>query len=434
VRVQMLSYHTGPGQILNVPLGANAPVLLPQVDTGRLLEEALQRLGVGVERSVRVTGVEPGVTSVVARATGPEGDVSIEADWLVGADGVQSAVRQSLGIDFTGAPFPVTFLLAEGHLAGDFDRQALHYFLAGKGAAVAAPLPGDRARISGAIHGDTVVTSDTVQTMLDERGPGGLRMSDVDTLDTFSCQERIAAAFRQDRCFLVGDAAHVHSPVGGQGLSLGFEDTRNLAWKLAGVIDGRLDPAILASYYPERRLAAEQVLEMTKRMARQAVIGPVAARVRNAAMRGLGAAGVLKRWYAPMLAGQLIRYPDVLAVATAGTGRARRSPSTRFLPRPGTAAPDWIPAPGPDRSAPFRLVTFGPAGDGLEAPARAEVGRVPGLATHDHVVRSRSGFAVIRPDGFVAASGVPAEVERAGRLLLGLAGPASQPDAEPASR
>lgn len=87
----------------------------------------------------------------------------------------------------------------------------------------------------------------------------------------FSSEERVAHTLRSGRCFLVGDAAHVHSPIGGQGLNLGIPDTRNLAWKLAGVVHGRLRPSVLDSYDPERRAVIAQTLEATGRMARQAV-------------------------------------------------------------------------------------------------------------------------------------------------------------------
>ena len=179
-----------------------------------------------------------GGESVTLDVTGPAGPATVEADWLIGADGLGSTIRQQLGIEFPGDHMPATFVLAEGPLSGDFNRDEVHYFLGSKGVMLLAPLPGGMVRVSGPVKPGTKPDAADVQRILDERGPGGLRFTELSTLGTFTSQERIAATMRKDRVFLVGDAAHVHSVVGGQGLNLGLQDARNLAWKLAGVIQG----------------------------------------------------------------------------------------------------------------------------------------------------------------------------------------------------
>jgi 2-polyprenyl-6-methoxyphenol hydroxylase-like FAD-dependent oxidoreductase len=423
IRAQALRYHIGGGRAVRVRLDAvNAPLLLPQKHTGRLLEDALEKLGGRVERPVEVTGVTDDGDAVAVRARRPDGtELTYHAEWIIGADGVHSTVREQLGVEFTGSRFPATFLLAEGRLSGELDRTEVHYFLSPVGVLLIAPLPGDEVRLSGAVDPDTPVTEETAQRLLDERGPGGLRISELSMLTTFGSHERVAASMQVGKCFLAGDAAHVNSVVGGQGLNLGLQDARNLAWKLAGVIDGRLDPRILATYDPERRAAAEQTLRATHRMTSQAVLGPLAVRMRNASLRVLGATGILARQYPSLLAGWRIRYPDSLSIP-AGAGHGPRPP--RGVPRPGTRAPSWTGPLAPGGRSGFRLVSLGPAGGELALAARALADRHPDLACYEHLAgarparHERQGFVLVRPDGFVASSGVTlAALDQAGAVL-----------------
>src|SRR5690606_14509442 len=160
---------------------------------------------------------------------------------------------------------------------------------------------------------------------------------ELSLLTTFTAPHRIAASMRAGRAFLVGDAAHVHSPAGGQGLSLGMQDVRNLVWKLAGVIEGRLAPSILDSYDPERRPAASQVVAATQKLTRQTLFPPMALRARNAVLHLLHGAGLLRRTLLPSLSGRRIHYPDVLLDGPPGRGRRRAG----SLPPPGAQAPSW---------------------------------------------------------------------------------------------
>ncbi|MGW2423469.1 FAD-dependent oxidoreductase [Streptomyces sp. NPDC001709] len=396
VRPAALHYHLGSGGSVRVPLtDVNAPLVLPQERTGRLLAEALADRGVGVEWGTRVTKVVPDEHTVTVTATRADGTTTeIEADWLVGADGLHSQVRAQLGIDFSGARFPATFLLAEGRIDGEISTEEIHYFLADTGVALIAPLPGGEFRISGAVPEGTGATAEHAQALLDERGPGGLRFTEVRTVTLFASDERVAGALRSGRCFLVGDAAHVHSPIGGQGLNLGIPDTRNLAWKLAGVVHGRLRESVLDSYDPERRAAIAQTLQATGRMARQAVAGPMARQIRDLTWRLLDASGVLARGYAPMLAGWRSRYPDTMF---GGTYRSR--------PRPGTRDPRWIPRQCDELAGRFQLITYGSQGSQLASSAAELTARLPGLVAHFPLAGRRQRFVLLRPDGYVAASG-----------------------------
>ncbi|MHA4817762.1 FAD-dependent monooxygenase [Streptomyces aculeolatus] len=400
VRPAALAYHMPDGKALRVALGkANEPLVLPQQETTQLLLGVLEKLGGQVEYGVRVTDVSTADDTVTLTTEGPDGaQETVTAPWLIGADGVGSTVRQQLGIPFEGGSVPMTFLLAEGEVTGDFGRDAVQYYLGRKGTVLLSPLPGGQVRISGPVPPDMPMTREAVQEILDERGPGGLRFTTATTVDSFTSQERIARTMRSGRVFLAGDAAHVHSVVGGQGLNLGIQDGRNLAWKLAGVIHGTLSPAVLDSYTTERRAVAEQVVQTTGRMIRQSAAGPFASRVRNGVWALMQATGTLRRWYAPMLAGRLTRYPDVLF------GAPTPKPP-RGLPAPGSRTPLWVPAADPGQDG-FRLLTLGP-GDagGLRPAAERLAGAHPEVLAYAHVAHRRTGWVLLRPDGFVAASG-----------------------------
>ena len=426
-RSKALNYHLTGGRVIRVGLGQETrPLMLQQDTTNRLLEEALERLGGHVERSTRVIDVAVTDDVVTVKVQGPDGPELIEADWVVGADGVGSTVREQAGIGFPGSRIPSTFLLTEGQMHGSFDRAELHYVFGHSGALVFAPLPGGTVRLSAPIAPDTPLTPETVQQVLDTRGNGGLSMTDLDAVTSFSSQERIADAYRKGRVFLVGDAAHTHSPIGGQGLNLGLQDVRNVVWKLAGVIEGRLDPSVLDSYDPERRSMAEEVVRLTGRLTKLAVLSPAKARVRNAVWGGLQKVGALDRFYAPMLAGWRVHYPPVLggpAPQEASRGRAAAFRARR-LPAAGTRTPHWVPAPrGEDAVARFRLLTVGSGGE-LEGPARRLAERRSALVRYEHLaVPGRgTGFVLLRPDGFVAMSGLTtSELDLAEGLLTRLA-------------
>ncbi len=413
-----LCYHTHRDRTIRLPLDEiNGALVLRQERTSRLLEAALVKLGGRVERSVRISEVISGPDSVRVKAEGPNGEaLQYEADWLIGSDGAHSTVRKQLGIEFVGTEFSRAFALAEGQVDGDFAREDAHYYVTPAGVLVVIALPGGEVRVSGALDEGETMSLEAVQRLLDRRGPGGLTLSRPSQLKTFGVPHRVAATMRVGRCFLAGDSAHVHSPAGGQGLSLGMQDVRNLVWKLAGVIHGQLAPTILDSYSPERTAAARQVVQAIHGLTKQTLYPPMALRLRNALLHLLHRAGRLRDILLPSLSGRHVHYPDVLLGESSGTGKRPRRAGP--LPAPGMQIPAWVPKAEGEGLNGFRLISVGPQDSTLARRAHSLVNGPSALATHHHLVRAEEGFLLLRPDDYVAASGQTlAQLEQACQRL-----------------
>lgn len=250
-------------------------LMIPQSETERLLEEHLAGLGVTVEREVellRFTPAPDGVDAVLRRADGQE--ETVRTPWLIGCDGAHSAVRHGLGMAFKGDTLPSEWILADVHLTGvPAPPDELALFWHAEGVLALFPITPGRYRViadlgeapDGTTRPDPTLAD--VQALLDSRGPGGMAASAPVWLAGFRINERKVATYRAGRVFLAGDAAHIHSPAGGQGMNTGMQDAFNLAWKLALVIHGRAaaEP-LLDSYSIERSAVGDTVLANAGRM------------------------------------------------------------------------------------------------------------------------------------------------------------------------
>jgi 2-polyprenyl-6-methoxyphenol hydroxylase-like FAD-dependent oxidoreductase len=244
---------------------------VPQDETERILEERLARLGVRVERNSELVALAQHESGVSARLRNAGRVEEVETNWLLGCDGAHSTVREQLGIAFSGATYPELFVLADVKVTGDLDHGEAQVWLQREGALAFFPLPADRWRL--------IVTNSPpdwhdepglaqCQALVNQRGLDHLRLEDPRWTAVFRIHRREAARFRKDRVFLLGDAAHIHSPVGGQGMNMGMQDAFNLAWKLSLVLRNGGNPQLLESYEAERKPVDEAVIRQTDRATR----------------------------------------------------------------------------------------------------------------------------------------------------------------------
>jgi len=237
-------------------------IMYPQDDHERMLEARLAAMGVKVERGVEVTGftqTDEGVTATV-------GGAPCEARYIAGCDGAHSKVRKEVAGDFPGGTYERLFYVADVLASGPALDGELHVDLETSDFLAIFPLKGKgRARLIGTIK-DSGVDPDKL-CFADVSGEAiegmRIRIEQVHWFSIYRVHHRVADAFRKGRAFLVGDAAHIHSPVGGQGMNTGLGDAINLAWKLAAVLQGRAEDALLDTYQAERRAFATRLVATT---------------------------------------------------------------------------------------------------------------------------------------------------------------------------
>ncbi|MFC4051530.1 FAD-dependent oxidoreductase [Actinomadura syzygii] len=271
-------------------------LMVPQDVTEEVLAARLRATGGEVRRGHEVVSlVQDGDGVTAATATGE----TVRARYAVGADGMHSTVRELAGIGFAGAGYAQSFVLADVRLDWGLRPDEVQLFFSPAGLVVVAPLPGGRHRIVATMDDapERPALAD-VQALLDERGPRRSpgRVTEVVWSSRFRVHHRLADRYRAGRVLLAGDAAHVHSPAGGQGMNTGLQDAIALAPRLAAVLAGDAPAASLDAYEAERRPVAEGVVRMTDRMTRAATSGGAPARrARNLLLRVLDRVPAVRR-------------------------------------------------------------------------------------------------------------------------------------------
>ena len=264
-------------KIAEVPLAEGldtlwpTPLILPQSETERLLLAFVEKQGVSVARNAECIEVQTAMEGVICKLKHADGTTEeIEAGWLAGCDGARSFVRHTLPISFTGVTEEISFILADAKADGQLRSDSILASAGAGGTVLIFPVARDIWRIF-ALREDlsdrSQPTLEEIQRHLDGSGLERIRLFDPIWLSHFAVNERVVSRNRVGRVFLLGDAAHIHSPAGGQGMNTGMQDAFNLGWKFKLLVESLGDAeAIGESYFAERHPVAEKVARNTSRM------------------------------------------------------------------------------------------------------------------------------------------------------------------------
>ena len=306
--------------LIEVPpgFGVDSPfaelLLLPQCESEAILTEALAAHGITVERGTELVSLDqsPDLVSVGLQHAGKAVETK-SFRWIAACDGAHSTVRHLLGAEFEGASLEEIFVLCDAEIEGEILPDHVHLFWPPSGLLALFPVKKNLWRVITTRESgdpDAEPTLEELQTLLDKRGPGGWTLCNPCWLSKFRISERKAPHYRHGRVFLAGDAAHIHSPAGGQGMNTGMQDAFNLAWKLAFIASGRGNEDLVRdSYHEERSPVAEKVLRDSGRMIRSnSLKNPLLRAVRDQVVQLAGHSRKIKHTIARSLSGLDISY------------------------------------------------------------------------------------------------------------------------------
>ena len=401
-------------------------LMLGQDANEHIMGEHLAECGIAVQWNTELVALNQQADYVTATIKDPDGSSrTITATYVAGCDGSRSAVRELNGIAFPGAAYEHAFFVADTEAVGPMVADELNVFLWRSGFHLYFPMKGtDRWRVIGIlpkelVGKDDVTFDDLVPTLL-QVGAAGLSFKACHWFSTYRIHHRCTERFRNRHCFLLGDAAHVHSPMGGQGMNTGLQDAYNLAWKLALVVSNQADDALLDTYEAERRPFAEKLLATTDRAFQVAVS---------------------ENWFAGMLRTHV--FPRVAAVAMTRRSVKRAAFQTlsqigiRYresslsqaigdLPETAPHAGDRFPwlrlkfhAQGPREDlfqklddTRFNLLVIGqpaPSTAGVQPGGMLKVHAIPSDVENDRVLSAASisspSYYLLRPDGHIGLTG-----------------------------
>ena len=388
--------------------------IFPQDEHEKLLTERLKDMGVTVERQTELIQFTDNRGGVVARLRTPDGDERCEAHFIAGCDGARSLVRETLKTGFPGGTYRQIFYVADVRGSGPTFNGDLHIDLDEADFLAVFPLAGEgRARLIGTVrderaeHADTLTFDDVKARAIENLK---VQVDAVNWFSTYHVHHRVTDHFRKGHAFLLGDAAHIHSPAGGQGMNTGIGDAINLAWKLAAVVNGRAPDRLLDSYETERIGFARRLVATTDR-----AFSLVTAEGRLA--------DVMRTRIVPFLLPKIVDFSFareyIFRTVSQITLNYRDSPLSE-----GTAGDvhggdrlPWVSVDGRDNYGPlaagnWQIHVYGSAD--AEISAWCEKRRV-GLhqfawnAAHDEAGLARNAAYLLRPDTYVAAAGGSAD-------------------------
>lgn len=287
---------------------------LPQDETERVLAQGLNQKNTEVSWQTTLLQFEEHATHVVATLQkADQTQTQLSASWLVACDGAHSTVRHLLNLDFIGSPYQEHWWLADLHIDWAVANDHMRVYLDDDGPMALFPMVDQRYRLVmiAPDAGLETPTLEDIQALFAKKCPQPARLRDPLWLNGFNLQHRQIQQYRHSRVFLAGDAAHIHSPLGGQGMNTGLQDVYNLAWKLALTQKGLGTSHLLDSYHAERYPVGHRVLHETDRMTKAFTLkNPVAIHLRNQLMKCLTSFDAVKHTLANNMAQLLIQYPD----------------------------------------------------------------------------------------------------------------------------
>ena len=381
-------------------------LIYPQDEHERFLIECLSSLGITVERNLQLTSLEQAGHYVRAEILHSDGVKEFcTAAYIAGCDGAHSTVREHLGIGFPGGTYDHLFYVADVEANGEILNNELNVTFDGDDFLVTFPLKSNsHARFIGTVRDDPNRTTDLTWDNVSKKIIRDLRTSveNVNWFSTYRVHHRVADRFRAGRAFLLGDAAHIHSPVGGQGMNTGIGDAVNLAWKLAAVLRGA-NPNLLDSYDPERIAFARRLVSTTDRAFTQVTSSSALARIVRLDLAPLFASV----FFASTTARRLL-FRTVSQTSINYRGSKLSSGLAGYL-RGGDRLP-WVQTTdGADNFAPLRSLDWQVHVYGKPKPELESFCNQRGLALHvfeDRPETRRAGLKhnaayLIRPDGYI---------------------------------
>jgi 2-polyprenyl-6-methoxyphenol hydroxylase-like FAD-dependent oxidoreductase len=435
-------------RMAHVPLGDAGGAITPypyilvlgQDDNELIMGEKLAALGVRVQWNTELVDFVQHPAQVSATLKLPDGSSrTVTAAYIAGCDGAHSAVRKLSGIDFPGAPYEHVFFVADVEMTGTMAPEQINVYLWQTGFHLLFPMRGtDHWRIVGIVppelRGNEKLDLDAIMPSLHKEAGASLSIKSCSWFSSYRIHHRAAERFSDRHAFILGDAAHIHSPVGAQGMNTGLQDAYNLAWKLALVVKGEADPGLLDSYNEERHPIAERLLKTTDNGFKLVVS--------DSHLAGLMRTKVLARVAAFAMSNERIQRYAFRIVSQTGINYRRSSLSKALDPLPfeGPHCGDRFPwlhlrlrAGGPveDTFTAFKDLSFHLVAFGQAAPASSDLGYGDIVRTwtilsdpENDAELARAGisqpsFYLIRPDGHVGLCGKTVDVPAIAQYFAG---------------
>lgn len=400
---------------------------VPQPDTEAVLADRAAELGIVIERGVTLIGLTQDADGVDVTLRSGHGDETARVGWVVGADGGHSATRALAGTTLEGGFHGQHFAMADVDVDTTWSPDTIRMFLHPDGMGILFPLAGDRARIMFFVDdpgaGAPGPTLDQIQALADTRMGGAVTVRNPRWLTYFEVHHAQVPQYRIGRVLLAGDAAHIHSPAGAQGMNTGIQDATGLAWKLALVARRRADPELLDTYHDERHPVGAMVVRTTTTLTNVGTASGPEAAIRDVALSLVGHVPKVATAAAATLAETTIAYRDSALSVQRGVHRRGAARAGEHAPDPdGLLRSDGTPVSVEDLLIRPGLLLLVRSDNPAEADdLRATLGDlgsmvrvVPDVAgasedcvadPHDAISRhyglGPGGLAVLRPDGYL---------------------------------